>query len=107
MKLDLTRETEVQAAVMRVYQAFGCEVRRFNEGRRTRVSVGWPDIFVFNRQKATHWVHEAKVPGGQQSEEQSATQELCEACHLSYVLGGVHEAQQQLQKVGLLTAVPA
>lgn len=104
VKIDLTRETQVQAAVMRVYQAFGCEVRRFNEGRRTRVSAGWPDLFVFCRQKTTHWVHEAKALGGKQSPEQSATQELCEACGLPYVLGGIHEAQEQLRLVGLIAA---
>jgi len=105
VKVDLSRETDVQRAVMRVYQAFGCEVRRFNEGRRTRISEGWPDIFVFCRQKATHWVHEVKVPGGEQSPQQSETQELCEACRLPYILGGVHEAQDYLQRIGVIGTI--
>ena len=102
VNVDLSRETDVQRAVMRVYQAFGCEVRRFNEGRRTRISEGWPDLMVFCPQKGLHWAHEVKVPGGLQSSEQTVMEMLARRSGLEYVLGGIHEAQEQLRKVGLI-----
>lgn len=98
----LEREKDVQASVMRFYEAFDCQIIRFNEGRKSRVTPGWPDLAVFCPRKRTHWVFEVKARGGKQSGPQSLMQDLAEACGLTYLIGGVQQAQEHLIKIGLM-----
>lgn len=98
----LEREKDVQASVMRFYEAFDCQVIRFSEGRRTHVTPGWPDLAVFCPRKRTHWVFEVKAKGGKQSDRQFMMQALAESCGLAYIIGGVQEAQDHLISIGLL-----
>jgi len=102
VKVDLSRESEVLRSVVRIYAAFGCECRVFQEGRRTRITPGWPDLAVFAPAKGRMWLHEVKTADGVQSPEQSAMELLAKRCNVDYVLGGVHDAQEQLRKVGLI-----
>jgi hypothetical protein len=102
VKLDLTREREIQRAVIHVYEAFDCEVKRFSEGRPSRVTPGWPDLAVFCVRKATMWLHETKTATGVQSASQHHMQLLAESCGIRYILGGVREAQAHLRALDLI-----
>lgn len=102
MRIDFSRETEVQAAVVHVYETFNVEVKRFSEGRKSRITPGWPDLACFCPQKAVMWLHETKTAAGVQSVAQGHLQQLAESCNVTYVLGGVHEAQEHLRKIGLI-----
>jgi hypothetical protein len=102
MKVDLSRESEIQHSVIGIYSTFGVEVRRFSEGRRTRISKGWPDLACFLPAKRLMWYHECKTLNGRQSPAQSLTQRLVESCGIDFVVGGIREAEAQLRKVGLI-----
>lgn len=96
------REREVQAAVIRFYQTLGCEVVRFAEGRRTRITPGWPDLAVFHLTKKAFWVHECKRQGGKQSGQQHIVELWCQSCGVPYILGGVQAASDHLTELGIL-----
>jgi hypothetical protein len=95
-------ERDVQRAVMAFYASMGCEVIRFSEGRRTRVTPGWPDLAVFCLRKGQMWVHEIKRPGGQQRPAQGNVERFFQACHVPYLLGGVQAAHDHLVNIGVL-----
>ncbi len=96
-------EHDVQSAVIRYYETFGCEVARFSEGRRSRITPGWPDLAVGCVRKRAFWVHETKrTHGGIQSSAQSSTQQWLEACGVRYILGGVPAAHAHLVSLGLI-----
>ena len=96
------RESEVQAAVMRFYRTMGCEVVRFSEGRRTRITAGWPDLGVFCRPKRVFFLHEVKARGGKQSGAQSIVQRWAEECGMAYVIGGVQAGVEHLTALGMI-----
>jgi hypothetical protein len=96
---------EMQRAVMELYRAFGVTVIRFNEGRRTRIQSGWPDLACFHTGKGMMWLHEVKARGEAQSVEQSTVQALCASCRVTYVLGGPNEARAQIEKLGLVATL--
>ena len=91
----------IQHSVMELYRAFGCTVLRFNEGRRTQISNGWPDLYVFCPRREVTWAHEVKAPKEPQSEGQQAMQELFKSCGLAYVIGGPNEAREHLDLLRL------
>ena len=96
------RESEVQASVIRFYEAFGCRVARFSEGRRSRITRGWPDLYVFLPSKRITWAHETKAHGGKQSADQGTIQTWFEECAVAYVIGGVQAAHDYLASLGLV-----
>src|SRR5882757_1671638 len=96
------RESLVQQAVIRFYQSFAIQVIRFSEGRRTKVTPGWPDLACFCPQKRAFWLHEVKRDGGKQSIEQSTLQQLAESCDVPYIIGGVQAAQDHLVTLWLI-----
>lgn len=96
------RESELQHAVMRFYETLGCQVVRFSEGRRTRITPGWPDLAVFCPAKRTMWYHEVKGVRGLQSPAQSSVQQLAESCGIAYLLGGVEVASEHLTRIGVI-----
>jgi hypothetical protein len=109
MKIDLTLEVEVQRAVVRVLETFQCHVisfRSLHAAKKTRPSQarGVPDLKVYVPQKRTAFWFECKRPGEVLSEDQRRFKLLAEQCQEAYAWGGVHEAQEQLRKIGLLVA---
>lgn len=106
MRLETTieqLENDVQRATVAFYEAMGCVVARFSEGRRTRITPGWPDLAVGCIRKGKFWVHETKrTKGGRQSADQSSIERWLVACGVPYVLGGVQAAHDHLVNIGVL-----
>jgi len=100
----LLRESAVLRDVVQLYMTLGCQVCCFQEGRRTRVTPGWPDLAVFCPAKACFWLHEVKAPGGTQSVQQYELHRLAEQCHVDYVLGGAKEAEEHLRFLGVIVS---
>ncbi len=97
------RETEVQTQVRRIYEALGCVVYSFSQGRRTRQTPGIPDLLVFCARKRLAFFHEVKTDDGKQSPEQREFQRVCQLVRLEYVLGGVQAAYDTAFRLGLAT----
>lgn len=90
---------------IRLYTAVGCTVFRFAEGRRTKVTPGWPDLAVFAPKIGQFWLHEVKRDDdtkGRQSPEQGRVQALCAECGVAYLLGGLTMARTHLNGLGIL-----
>ena len=108
MKIDPPLEKHEEAAVIDAYQMAGCKVVIFAQPRATMQSAGIPDLLIFDPKTGTSWFMEVKRRQGpeyrkvnsKQSPGQVAFQELCEACGVEYILGGVAEALDKLRRMG-------
>lgn len=101
-QLDRTREKEEQAECVKIYRAHGCLIYSTSQYRAARVSVGQPDLLVFQPRVHAFWFHEVKRPaGGRQSSAQCEFEQLCRACGIRYVLGDRRAAWQTLRDLGV------
>lgn len=101
---QLEREIDVQADVVRAYEAVGCRVVSFSQGRRTRQTVGIPDLKIYCARLRLTWWMEVKAGDGKQRSAQRAFQAMVETCGETYVLGGLDAALVQLRRLGLVAA---
>lgn len=104
----LPTEREVQKRIVALYRAVGCHVGVFSENRQSRIPPGWPDLVVMAPLRISTectqalWFHETKSATGRLSTAQEILHERLRLRGLQVVVGGQVEAQQWLQKVGLL-----
>lgn len=96
-------ERDIARAVIAFYATLGCHVSSTQDRRprATRVTPGFPDLFVMRRALGG-WFHELKAPTGKQSPAQIEFQATCGRCGVPYIVGGVAEAAAYLQQRGLI-----
>lgn len=94
-------EKQVVARVWRLYKAVGCTIYSTQQFRPSRQAIGLPDLYVVH-QRGGAWWHEAKRPGGKQSDGQRLFQYVVERAGVGYVLGGADEARAELERRGIL-----
>jgi hypothetical protein len=98
-------EKRVQAAVVRLYRTFGCLTFSLSQPRATMQAEGLPDLWVFAPRRRAAWWHECKREGGALRAEQFGFAELCRACDVGHVIGGLAEARAKLEALGLVARV--
>ena len=98
-------ERDVARRVVAFYETLGCHVYSTQDRRprATRVTPGFPDLFVM-RPTLGGWLHEVKTPTGKQTPEQITFQATCGRCGVDYVVGGVLQAAEYLQRRGLVVS---
>lgn len=109
-------EKDVEKRVVALYRQAGCWVESRSQGYRpggkghgsTRQTLGIPDLMLWptigrGPTFLLPWLHESKRQGGVQTVEQWEYEDRCKGSGMEYVLGGTHEALQQLIKRGLWT----
>lgn len=96
-------EKAVQAAVVRLYRAVGCQPFGLSQPRATMQAAGLPDLWVFCPRKRAAWWHEVKARDGRASAEQVAFAELCAQCGVARIIGGTEEAKAHLRSLGLIS----
>lgn len=101
---------------VQLYKTLGCKVWSLSQGYRpggkrhgtTRQTKGLPDLWVvpprarLAEQQRYPWWQETKRDGGKQSPEQLAFQDACEAAGVTVVVGGLAEAQDHCEAIGLM-----
>jgi hypothetical protein len=102
---DRPSEKQVQAAVVRLYRAFGCLTFSLAQPRATMQAEGLPDLWVFAPRRGAAWWHEVKAEGGQLRAEQARFGDLCRLCDVGHVVGGVADAKAKLTALGLIARV--
>ena len=102
---DHASEKQVQAAVVRLYRTFGCLTFSLSQSRATMQDAGLPDLWIFAPRRRAAWWHEVKAARGQVRAEQFGFAELCRACDVGHVIGGVAEARAKLEALGLVVRV--
>ncbi len=96
-------ERDIQADVIALYETVGGYVSVTSVGKRSVIRpAGFPDLVVLlPRGKGTLY-HEVKTVGGRQSEGQVLFAARARDAGEPYVLGGVSEAREALEGLGLL-----
>ncbi len=97
---DARLEKEIQAAVRKLYLAFGCVVYSTSQARASKVSAGIPDLIVFDPRTNSAFWHECKTPRGMLSPAQRDFYLACVACGWKMIVGGMAAAEQQLVVIG-------
>jgi hypothetical protein len=89
-------EKSVGSECDRLCTMMGWDVVRFSQSRATRQTRGIPDRKYY-RDEDTFWF-ECKAEGGRQSVHQKAFQKMCEAAGETYLLGGLVELLEYLNR---------
>ncbi|MDP9201170.1 MAG: hypothetical protein M3P26_04465 [Gemmatimonadota bacterium] len=108
-KKEMELEKELQARVIRLYVKAGCKVRSTSQPRKAKfITPGGADLQVFSplirpgyREIRVMWYHETKRDGGKYSEAQLEFAADCRDAGITCIGGGVKEAQEQLDRLGL------
>jgi hypothetical protein len=120
-------EEKIQTRVVATYKAAGATVCSLSQGYRpggkrhgtTRQTKGLADLYVFLPCKRIAFWHETKAPDRidqlqlpraerlaiyrrKQSPEQALFELRCTECGVPYILGGVAEAEEFLQALGII-----
>ena len=93
-----------QSGVVKLYQSIGASVY-VNSVYGTQphgVTPGIPDCRIKHTDWRLEWEHECKAPKGRQSKAQHDYMRECEAMGTVYVLGGVQEALDFLDFLGIV-----
>jgi hypothetical protein len=108
-EVDRRLEKEIQASVVKLYTAFGCDVYNLSQARASKQTPGLPDLWCFYRgidlDRSFGFWHETKTPKGQQSVAQIEFEARCVSTGTLYVLGGVAAAEAHLIRFGLAERV--
>lgn len=101
-------EDAEQDDVRKLYIAYGCVVYSTSQKRRSKVSEGIPDLWVFSERAGCAGWHETKrVRGGTLSPAQLEFRDLCQLTATDWCAGGLLEARRRLVRWGLATWVDA
>jgi hypothetical protein len=101
ISLPDSTEKATQHAIKKLFKAAGCQVYSTSQVRRSMVSLGLPDLWVFvPRRKRAFWF-EVKRPAGKLRKEQDEFRLRCEATGVAYHWGCITEAIVVLQRLGL------
>lgn len=89
-------EREIQADVVKLYKALGCQVWSHSELRKTKQTPGYPDLTVLHPRRRLFWCHETKTPTGTLKPAQLEFRSVAAKCGLEVVVGGVAAAEEFL-----------
>jgi hypothetical protein len=104
-KLPRVPEKDVQAAVVKLYKAMGCEVYVLSQPRASMQTPGLPDLWVFAPRAGRAFWHESKAADGKPSAAQVVFENRCGSCGVGHVIGGIDAAKQHLRAIGLMANV--
>lgn len=93
-------------ACVRLLRLVGVDVYRLVQPRRTMMTPGIPDAWLFGPGKLYAWF-ECKRPGGRLRPEQRKFREQCEARKIEHVVGGIPEIERLLVRWGLARVEPS
>jgi hypothetical protein len=94
-------EKIVQGKVVKLYKLAGCSVYSLSQARASKQTEGLPDLWIMAPAVRAAWWMETKSATGKQSVAQRDFQARCLLSGVSYVLGGLEDAQAKLVSVGL------
>jgi hypothetical protein len=94
-------EKIVQRKVVRLYALAGCAVYSLSQARASKQTEGLPDLWIMAPTVRAAWWHEVKSAKGKQTPTQRDFQARCLLSGISYVLGGLEDAEAKLMSVGL------
>lgn len=98
----MSRESEIQRQVVRLYESMGCRVWPTSQYRVVKwARPGMADLVVFLPRRLGVLMHEVKAPDGRIRDGQREFRAACEMSGCGYCIGGVDEAIAALQAVGL------
>lgn len=98
---DTAREKETQAAVVKLFRAFGCRVYNLSQARRTKQTPGLPDLWVVHVARGLAWWWETKRPdGGRLSSAQLDFRMECAMADVPHGVGSLADAEDFLIALG-------
>jgi hypothetical protein len=101
VKRSEIREKEEQAAVIKLFREHGFTVRSTSQARRSKIAIGFPDLFVTHRTMPLAFFFETKRQvGGVVSDAQRDFGDDCRRCGIKWFAGDRDEAQRIIADSG-------
>lgn len=100
---QVTREGGIRQIGARLLQGIGCPyLATFSENRATRITPGWPDLYVILPQYRDTLTWESKAHGGIVSPLQEEFAAHRKRLGRPHVIGGVEALTAELKRLGVL-----